>query len=550
VSPYKTQFSRDRLAAAVRRLDPVLRVVGRRTASGGRLARHRHTRRAGRLLGLLAVVATGMILGVLVAGRVSADVGPFRAQFAITPAVDGGTDVAIPPLGSLHLASHSGPAHLSVQLTALDQQRTKALVSHPDALAQASGSAVEDVRNGVIRLIFQVAGVSVLGAMLLAALLYRSTRRVAAAGGLSLAVLVGTALVSLGTFRPSAIEEPRYEGLLINAPAVVGDARSIAGRYEEYRLELQRLVGNVGKLYDTISTLPVYEPDGSTIRVLHISDMHLNPAAWSVVQTVVQQFNINVIIDTGDITDWGSEPEDSYVSSIAALKKPYVYIRGNHDSLRTQAAVARQPNAKVLDGGTVTINGLTIAGIGDPTFTPDKSSAANAPGSDNVATEAKLNSGELLANSILEMQRTPDVTLVHDPVAAQPLAGRVPLVLSGHTHKREVRRLDNPAGTKLDAARSLLMVEGSTGGAGLRGLEGKDPMPLALSVLYFDQKQHVLQAYDDISVGGTGQTEVTLQRHIVKDDKSPQPSASSSPVPNGSPSPPPVPGGSPIPRRS
>jgi predicted phosphodiesterase len=531
VSPYDAQSSRGRLAAAGRRLGPVLRAVSRRLASGARLTRHRHTRRAGRLLGLLAVVAVGMVLAVLVAGRVSADVGPFHAQFAITPAVDGGTDVAIPPLGSLHLASHSGPAHLSVQLTALDQQRTKALVTNPDALTQASGGVVEDVRNGVIRLIFQVAGVSVLGAMLLAALLYRSTRRVAAAGGLSLAVLAGTVLISLGTFRPSAIEEPRYEGLLTNAPAVVGDARQIAGRYEEYRLELQRLVGNVGKLYDTISTLPVYEPDNSTIRVLHISDMHLNPAAWSVVRTVTQQFNINVIIDTGDITDWGSEPEDSYVSSIAALKVPYVYIRGNHDSTRTQAAVARQPNAKVLDGGTVTIDGFTIAGIGDPQFTPDKSTPNNAPGPLDSGTQMKINSGRLLANSILEMQKTPDVALVHDPAAAMPLAGHVPLILAGHTHKRDVRRLDNPDGTTPDAARTLLMVEGSTGGAGLRGLEGKDPLPLALSVLYFDQKKHALQAYDDISVGGTGQTEVTLQRHIVKEDKGAAPALSSSPSP-------------------
>ncbi|GAA1813393.1 metallophosphoesterase [Planosporangium flavigriseum] len=527
-------FSRGWLATARRRLDPGLRVVSQRVAPA---TRHRHVRRAGRLLGVLVVAAVGMILGVLVAGRVSADVGPFHAQFAITPSVNGGTDVAIPPLGSLHLDSHSGPAHLSVQLTSLDQQRTKALVTNPVALDQASGGVVEDLRTGMTRLVFQVAGVSVLGAMLLAALLYRSMRRVATAGGLSLALLAGTALVSLSTFRPSAIEEPRYEGLLVNAPAVVGDARRIAGRYEQYRAELQRLVGNVGKLYDTMSTLPVYEPDNSTIRVLHISDMHLNPAAWSVVRTVAQQFNINVIIDTGDITDWGSEPEDSYVASIAALKVPYVYIRGNHDSPRTQAAVARQPNARVLDGGTVTIDGLTIAGIGDPEFTPDKSSPNNAPGANNGA-QLKINSGQLLANSILEMQRAPDVALVHDPAAAPPLAGRVPLTLSGHTHKREVRRLANPDGTAPDAARTLLMVQGSTGGAGLRGLEGKDPTPLALSVLYFDTKKHELQAYDDISVGGTGQTEVTLQRHIVKEDKGAgtAPSASPSPVPSPSPS--------------
>jgi predicted MPP superfamily phosphohydrolase len=520
-----------RLAAARRRLGSGLRLVLRRAEPGVRVARHPRMRRTGQLIGVLAITAAGMILGVLLAGRVSADVGPFRADLAITPSLTGGTDVEIPPLGSLRLASHAGPAHLSIHLAALDQKRTKALVTNPAALAQASGGAVEDLRKGIVRLAFQVAGVSILGAMALAAVVYRSMRRVAAAGGLSLALLAGTAIVALGTFRPGAIEEPRYEGLLANAPAVVGDARRIAGRYAEYRAELQRLVENVNRLYDTISALPVYEPDNSTIRVLHISDMHLNPAAWSVVRTVVQQFNINLIIDTGDITDWGSEPEDSYVASIAALKVPYVFIRGNHDSARTAAAVARQPNAKVLDGGSVEEDGLLIAGIGDPRFTPDKSTPANAAGAEDSQSRAVVNSGQALANSFLEMPRTPDIALVHDPAAATPLAGRVPLVLAGHLHNRQVRLLPQPSGSVKDAQRTLLMVEGSTGGAGLRGLESRVPLPLALSVLYFNTK-HTLQAYDDIQVGGTGQTEVNLQRHVVKNNAEPEPSDTPSPGPS------------------
>ena len=48
-----------------------------------------------------------------------------------------------------------------------------------------------------------------------------------------------------------------------------------------------------------------------------------------------------------------------------------------------------------------------------------------------------------------------------------------------------------------------LLVEGSTGGAGLRGLEKEKATPLTLSVLYFDET-HALKAYDDIQLGGTG----------------------------------------------
>jgi predicted phosphodiesterase len=499
-----------------------------------RAALHRHPAigKVARFAGVLTVTAVGMILGVLVAGRVGADVGPFHAQMSIRPALTGGTDVGIPPLGSLLLASHAGPAHLSIRLDTLDQQRTTALVTNPDALEKASGGAVDDLRNGILRLAYQVAGVSVLATMILAGVVYRSMRRTALAGGLAVAVLGATAVVSLSTFRPSAIEEPRYQGLLSNAPAVIGDARQIAGRYDEYRAELQRLVGNVGKLYDTVSTLPVYEPDGSTIRVLHISDMHLNPAAWSVVRTVVQQFNVQLVIDTGDITDWGSEPEDSYVSSIAALKVPYVFVRGNHDSATTAAAVARQPNATVLDGGTVSVSGLLIAGIGDPRFTPDKSTPTNAADATDEQSAAVVHAGKVLADSFARLSRPPDIALVHDAASAGPLAGRVQLVLAGHLHQREVRRLPNPPDAPGPTAeRTLLMVEGSTGGAGLRGLETKQPLPLALSVLYFDTK-HTLQAYDDIEVGGTGKTEVNLQRHLVRDGAEPEPSTSPAPTPS------------------
>jgi hypothetical protein len=78
-------------------------------------------------------------------------------------------------------------------------------------------------------------------------------------------------------------------------------------------------------------------------------------------------------------------------------------------------------------------------------------------------------------------------------------------------------------------------VEGSTGGAGLRGLEGEEPTPLAMSVLYFDENR-TLKAYDDIKVGGTGQSEVTLERKVVGVEPEPNPLTSASVAPGVTPS--------------
>jgi hypothetical protein len=69
------------------------------------------------------------------------------------------------------------------------------------------------------------------------------------------------------------------------------------------------------------------------------------------------------------------------------------------------------------------------------------------------------------------------------------------------------------------------MVEGSTGGAGLRGLDTGSPLPMELSVLYFGG-DHKLQAYDEISVGGTGLTEVQLERHLAGTAVEPEPTES------------------------
>ena len=522
-----------------------LRALGRRVRGWAHAARERHL--IPRLLsavGLVIVAMVGTSIGLLLGGKIHQDIGPFSAQFSLRPSLHGGTAVQIPPLGSLDVQTHQGPAHLEVRLDALDQKRTEAIVSSPNGLTLASQTAVVDVQSGVTRLALQSTGAALLGAMALGALIYRDMRKIAMCGGLAVLVIASSLGAALSTFKPSSVEEPQYHGLLANAPAVIGDARSIANRFDAYKAELQRLVDNVSRLYATISTLPVYQPDAGTIRALHVSDLHLNPAAWPIIATVAQQYQINMVLDTGDINDWGTATESSFVDSIGTLKVPYVYIRGNHDSTFTAAAIAKQHNAIVLENSVTRVDGLTIAGIGDPRFTPDKSTADRDPHvhDDGAASHQEADlvaaSGDRLASTIRAYPQPVNVALVHDPASAGGLAGTAPLVLAGHLHARKTETLTN------DGKSTFMMVQGSTGGAGLRGLEGEQPTPLEMSVLYFDPAG-ALQAYDDITLGGTGQTEVTIKRHVVKNNLNPPPpdvplpsgSITASPSVSGTPSP-------------
>jgi Icc-related predicted phosphoesterase len=362
----------------------------------------------------------------------------------------------------------------------------------------------------VVHLVIRSAVSGVAGGVLLSVLVYRRRwRRIIAVGMTSAATVAGTFGAAAATWNPRAVSEPTYTGLLANAPALVGNAKDIVTGFSNYSQELAKLVGNVSKLYDVTSTLPAFEPDTSTIRVLQVSDIHLNPAAWNVIRSISQQFAVQVIVDAGDISDHGSTAEERFVKPISTLKVPYVFVRGNHDSLAIQKAVAAQPNAIVLDNGqSRVVSGLRFVGDGDPRFTPDKT--VDTSGEQSVTEE-----GRILAGDIAAQYPKPDVAIVHDPEMGKPLDGLVPLVLAGHLHKRSTQVL--PLGTRL-------YIEGSTGGAGMRALEGATPTPIEATVFYFNATTKKLQAWDDITLGGLGLSSAQISRTLAP-DATPKPAA-------------------------
>jgi predicted phosphodiesterase len=317
---------------------------------------------------------------------------------------------------------------------------------------------------------------------------------------------------------------------------------SIVERFGEYRAQLSDLVGNIVSLYQATEALPTFEPTDGTIRLLHVSDVHLNPQAYDIIGEVTEQFGVDAVLDTGDLTDWGTGTEEPIVEQIGRLDVPYVWVRGNHDSLAIQEAVAAQPNAVVLDGDAAEVAGLRIWGIGDPRYTPDQSQ-----GSDDDADESserrRIERFAPDAARSLAAAEPPavDVAMVHDPRAAVGMGGEVPLVLAGHTHEATEERLadaaaddedgeardgddgddggaDSSGTTGEDAERpeTVLLTQGSTGGAGLRGLQGDEPEPLVASILYVDGESQRLVAYDQVTVDGLGGTGATIERHILE----------------------------------
>jgi len=452
---------------------------------------------------VVALVAAGAATAT--AGGVSASVGPVDARLVLVPSLTGGTQVQVPPLGELELDTHRGPLRLRAEVDGLRLDDARALVARGTTAASVGEELTADVRSAVVRLVVRSALVA-LAAGALACLVVFRRRGAVAAGTAGVAVaLLATGGLAAATADSRALAEPRYTGLLSRAPALVGDLASVGSRFDVYQTRVAALTGSVSRLYSALSGLPDAATTGDDdVRVLWVSDVHNNPEAYRLMSTLATEFGVSAVVDTGDSTDFGSDAEARLLTPMAGFGVPYLWVRGNHDSTATQTAVADLGgDVVVLDGGdTYEVAGIRFAGTGDPRFNPS-SFVVN-----DSAREELTAAGERLAGALdasAAAGEPVDVALVHEPPMALPLVGRVPLVLDGHTHQRA---------SAVDGD-TLLLTQGSSGGAGLRTLVGDEPLPLQMSVLHFDPDDGSLLAVDDVTVGGVGQDSATVERRTA-----------------------------------
>ncbi|MFE3458282.1 metallophosphoesterase [Nocardiopsis aegyptia] len=457
--------------------------------------------RAGRAWRWGGVVVAGLVggwLGLALGGEVVTPIGPADVTLGLSPQWEGETVVDVRPLGQLAFDTHDAPLRLNATISDIRLSAAEEMFADPDAINRMAAGIGSDLRAGVISLLVRALVAATLGAVLMGLLLFRSVWRSLFSGVVSLAVLVASGALAASSFNPSAIAEPRYTGLIAGAPQVVGGAEAVVSRFNQYQEQLAGLVGNVAMIYEATSTLPVYEEDESVVRVLHVSDIQLNPASWSIIRTLREQYAVDVIVDSGDLTDRGSAAEDVFADEIADLEVPYVWVRGEHDSMGTQRAVEAQPNAVVLDEDTEEVAGLTFFGAGDPRYTPDATRLN--PDEEAVAALGEDQAASVAGDGV-------DVAVLHTRTQGDAFDGAVPLVLTGGDHMRS---------TALGEEGTRFLVQGSTGGAGLSGLDhgmGR-PTPYQASVLYFDVETGRLQARDDIDLGGIGLTSAQVERHV------------------------------------
>lgn len=470
-------------------------------------------------IGLAAAILSLALMTTAVSGEY--DLGPGKVKLGLVPQLRGGTEVSVPPFGSIQAATHRAPVKVMISPSSVDTHIAQELVQSRPTQSDLVESLRADLVDAFQRYALLVLLGGLVAGLLTAALLRtRSPAELFTAVTVGVVVPAGLYVSAFAGFNPDAFRQPTLTGALSRSPELLGPVRQFGERFSALRGELDEIGSITFQLYQFLAQQSPIPEDA--VRILHISDLHLNPVGFDVAQLVAERFNVQAVIDSGDATAEGSPLEVSFLDRIPGFGIPYIFIRGNHDSMVTQDAIGAKSNARVLDGGSTELEGLTIFGVGDPLFTPDKT--VEQPSNDEQKA-AKRAFARTVGEQLEALDRVPDIVVVHDSLAALRLHGKVPLVIHGHGHKWSAA----------EEKGTLILGVGSTGGAGLKSLAPDSDSAIELQVLYLDRHDRTLLGYDRIEVKGPEQ-QFLLKRTILAPEASgpddePAATQSASPVP-------------------
>ena len=287
--------------------------VGEGGREQGRVGRRRRLTRllpaAALLLGGLAAVAALQFVAV------QGGVGPGDVRLTARWNWGGDTVIDVPPLGHVIVDTHDSPLEIEARVTKIDLDRAGAIAGLSDPVRRLEDDARVDVAPLVVKLVIESLLVAALAGGVVGALLPRRRWRHVALGAVGGVVAVG--LLQGWTwqqFRPSAFQAPRFEGALERAPAALEAVKREVGSLGGVRDRLAHLSGQLDELVRTAADPLGAAADGDT-RILHVSDIHLNPLGVELARSLAERFDVAAIVDTGDLTSFGSPARTTSATS-------------------------------------------------------------------------------------------------------------------------------------------------------------------------------------------------------------------------------------------
>ncbi|MFZ7102578.1 MAG: metallophosphoesterase family protein [Peptococcaceae bacterium] len=447
---------------------------------------------------LLAIIGTLAFISIL--GTMTFNYEALEFKIGIQIFDHGFTEIRIPPIGSIRAKTHIAPLKLSISLENVDIKLLQGLLDtnpNKDALLKNFEQKISKIAKIYIVRLFVLA---VLGGI--AGSLFYDRKRLKP---LWCGALVGTLIFlvfilgSIATFDLHAFQNPEYQGALEAAPWMIGLAEQAFVKLDTLSAQLELMAKNFYVLFEKIDTLDTLSDSEGTLKVLHVSDFHNNRAALQFVTQVVKSFKVDFVIDTGDFTDYGTPIEAQLLEYLQDIPVPYLFIAGNHDSPEIIKKLQQISQVEIVDGNFTNMKGLRILGLHDP-----------ASLSNNITTP----DGEIIKNyqdKLVELWESeidnpPDIVAIHNYAIGKVLAGKAPLIIHGHDH--EFKIYDDQGTVVIDA--------GTTGAAGIRGLQATKEIPYTVALLHFQQEEDhfVLTAVDSIKVYNM-QSGFILERNVV-----------------------------------
>jgi hypothetical protein len=193
-------------------------------------------------------------------------------------------------------------------------------------------------------------------------------------------------------------------------------------RVDDLRRQIEKLVRDLNGYYRAPQSFAAAGALPDTVRVLHVSDVHLDPVGLTLTREIAAEFDVAFIIDTGDINHYGSDVEAMVVASEVPTGWPYVFVPGNHDSPAITAALDALPHVTVLDETSTVEAGIRVFGVADPASRRHRCRVRRE-------RDARGGARAIAARLQLRMrsgEETPTVVAMHNPGMAEPFTGVVP----------------------------------------------------------------------------------------------------------------------------
>ncbi len=428
-----------------------------------------------------------------------AKLGPGTFSASVSPALHGSTSLAVPPIGSLSARTHDAPVRLGFELREVDVLDAIDPNNQP-GIEGIEAEVRDDLSGAIAHLALVLAGTSLLVGVGAAALF--PGRRTLARMGVAalLAPVLITALVApaaLGYDVEQLEKNPELSGPLGSSQMLFAKVGSLDTRFGTVSSRTEVLASKITGLYSAATTNEISRSDGE-VSLLHVSDLHLNSVGLALARDLADRFAVDAVIDTGDITSFGFEPEAGFVEILEGFSVPYYVIAGNHDSEGVRRQLARSDAVTYLDGDTAQVGDVKILGIGDPTVT----ALRKIPKDEIDRTyRDQFSSTKRLVND-----EDPDLVVVHNPVQLRPILGKVPAAAAGHLHKTKLEIIDG----------TVVAIVGSSGATGLGNLLVEQSEPFRFEILRFVDSR--LVAVDEISLDGAS-GDFTLQRRLLSADE-------------------------------